>query len=53
MYKILNCSVFGESIINWVKIFNTNFKASILQCGYLSEQYKIYRGCRQGDHIAP
>ena len=32
---------------------NTNFKASILQCGYLSEQFVVQRGCRQGDPIAP
>lgn len=27
-------------------------KASILQFGYLSEQFEVQRGCRQGDPIA-
>lgn len=40
-------------IISWVKILNTNFKAAILQCGYLSDQFDIQRGCRQGDPFVP
>ena len=32
---------------------NTNIKASILQCGYLSEQFEVQRGCSQEDSIAP
>lgn len=44
---------FGKNIISWVKILNTNFKAAILQCGHLSDQFDIQRGCRQGDPIAP
>jgi hypothetical protein len=34
-------------------ILNTYFRASVLQCGFLSEQFDIQRGCRQGDPIAP
>lgn len=40
-------------MITWIKILNTHIKSSILQCGFLSEQFDIYRGCRQGDPIAP
>ena len=39
--------------INWVKILNTNFNACVLQSGFLSKQFIIQRGCRQGDPLAP
>ena len=40
-------------MINWVKILNTNFNACVLQSGFLSKQFLIQRGCRQGDPLAP
>ena len=36
-----------------MKTFNCNIKASIIQCGFLSEPFSIERGCRQGDQLAP
>lgn len=53
IYKALEYFGFGNNIINWIKILNKDFKASVLQCGFLSEQFKIQRGCRQGDPVAP
>jgi hypothetical protein len=53
IYKVLDFFGFGNNIITWVKILNTNIKASIIQCGKLSEQFIVQRGCRQGDPIAP
>jgi exonuclease III len=53
MYKVLNYFGFGKTFIEWIKILNTNFKASVLQYGHLSDQIHIQRGCRQGDPIAP
>lgn len=53
VYKVLDYIGFGENMITWIKILNTHIKSSILQCGFLSEQFDIYRGCRQGDPIAP
>lgn len=53
LYKVLHFFGFGNNIIKWVKILNTNFKASILQSGFLSQQFEIQRGCRQGDPVAP
>ena len=44
---------FGNYIINWVKILNTYFNACVLQSGFLSKQFLIQRGCRQGDPLAP
>jgi hypothetical protein len=53
IYKVLNYFGFEDYIIIWVGILNTNVKASVLQSGFLSEQFDIQRGCRQGDPIAP
>lgn len=53
IYKVLSYFGFGEYIIQWIKILNTNFRACILQSGFLSEQFDIQRGCRQGDPVAP
>lgn len=53
IYKVLNYFGFGKNYIDWIKILNTKFKASVLQCGHLSEQINIQRDCRQGDPIAP
>lgn len=53
IYKVLSYFGFGEYIIQWIKILNTNFRACILQIGFLSEQFDIQRGCRQGDPVAP
>ena len=43
---------FSEDFIQWVKLFNTNIKAYILQCGFLSEEILIERRCRQGDPLS-
>ena len=53
IYKVLQFFGFGNTIIDWVKILNNDFKAAVLQCGFLSEQFNIQRGCRQGDPITP
>ena len=53
VYKVLNYFGFEDYLITWIKILNTNIKASVLQSGFLSEQFDIQRGCRQGDPIAP
>ena len=34
-------------------MFNTDITAYLLQCGHLSREIKINRGCRQGDPISP
>ena len=44
---------FGQNFIKWIITFNTNIFATVLQCGFLSNQISIKRGCRQGDPIAP
>ena len=51
IYQVLKYFGFGENIIQWIKILNTNFHAAILQCGHLSQQFVVQRGCRQGDPV--
>ena len=53
IYKTLEFFGFGKSFINWIKLFNTNIKATIIQCGFLSRFINIERGCRQGGPISP
>lgn len=48
IYKALEYLGFGNNVTNWMKILNKDFRASVLQCGFLSEQFKIQRRCRQG-----
>lgn len=36
-----------------MNILNTSFKPAILQSSYLSDQFSIQRGYRQGDPVAP
>jgi hypothetical protein len=51
-YKLLKYFGFEGNFIQWIKILNTKFRASILKNGFSSEQFDIQRGCRQGDPIA-
>ena len=44
IYKFREYFGFGECIIEWIKILNTKFKASILQSGFFSEQLDVERG---------
>ena len=46
IYKVLKYYGFGGNFIQWIKILNTNFRASVLQSVFLSEQFDIQRGCR-------
>ena len=53
LYNVLRYLGFGESLMKWIKLFNTNIQASVLQCGNLSNFFAIKRGCQQGDPCAP
>ena len=41
IYKILEFFRFGKSFISWIKLFNTDIKAPIIQCGFLSKFINI------------
>lgn len=54
VYKVLVYIFgYGKNLIWWIKILNTKLRASILQSGFLSEQFDIHRGCCQGDPGSP
>ena len=48
-FKFFN---FGDSIIQWIKLFQNKIYSNICQCGKLSKNIYIQRGCRQGDPVA-
>ena len=53
LYSTLALFGFDEAFISWIKLFNNNITAFVLQCGVLSDPIHIGRGCRQGDPISP
>ena len=53
LYKVLTQFSFGADFIRWIKVLNSNIKATVLQAGFLSEFINIKRGYKQGDPIAP
>ena len=53
IYQSLSFLGFPTDIVSWVKLFNNNIKATVTQCGVLSDFIDIEQGCRQGDPIAP
>ena len=53
LYKVLTRFGFGADFIRWIKVFNSNIKATVLQAGFLSKFINMKRVCKQGDPIAP
>ena len=39
---------FGNSFINWIKLFYNDIKSIMIHNGYLSEPFPVQRGVRQG-----
>ena len=52
LYKTLEFFGYSDDFIKWIKLFNTDISAYVVQCGFLSQPIKIGRGCRQGDPIS-
>ena len=50
--KAMKFFSFTENLISWIKLFNTDIQAFVLQCGNLFYSIPIKRGCRQGDPIS-
>ena len=53
LYKTLHKFNFSNGFINWIRTLNNNIWGAVMQCGTLSEFFKIERGCKQGDLISP
>ena len=52
LYDTLVFFGYSKDFIKWIKLFNNNISAFVLQSGFLSEPISIKRGCRQGDPIS-
>ena len=52
IYNVLDFFGFGEKFIEWIKLFNYDITAYIVQCGKLFDKIFVGRGCRQGDPIS-
>ena len=52
IYKTLSFLGFSQNFLKWIKLFNTEIKARVIQSGYLSDPFSIQCGCRQGDPIS-
>jgi hypothetical protein len=53
LWKAMQRFNFGESFIQWVKVFYTDIKSCILCNGGRTDFFDICRGCRQGDPLSP
>ena len=56
LYNVLEYFGFDDKFTNWIKFFNKDIIAYVIQCGILSDPIpikRVKRGCRQGDPIAP
>ena len=51
--KVLKFFNFGTSFQKWISLFYSDISAMVNQGGNLSEQFKVHRGCRQGDPLSP
>ena len=52
LYRVLNSFGYSQYFIKWIKLFNADITAYVLQCGYLSHKISIQQGCRQGNPIS-
>lgn len=51
--KVFKYFNFGPSIITWIKLFQSGAESCIIQNGFMSDSFRLKRGCRQGDPISP
>ena len=53
MLSTLRTMGFGESFVNWVRLFYTNVQSAVNVNGYLSSFFSLSRGVRQGCPLSP
>ena len=53
LIKVLEFFNFGQSLINWIKVFYNDVCSCIHNNGYLSDFFTIKRGVRQGCPLSP
>ena len=53
LIKCLRHFNFGDSFVNWIKLFYANAKSCVSNNGHLSDFFPIQRGVRQGCPLSP
>ena len=53
LFKTLDFLNFGDSFKRWVSVFYNDIKSSVITNGFLTDFFKVERGCRQGDPLSP
>ena len=53
MFKVLSVFNFGPSLTRWIQIFYKNISSTVMNNGYTTAPFKIFRGVRQGDPLSP
>ena len=53
LLDVLHHFNFGDSFIQWIKVFYKNASSSVLNNGYMTEGFQIERGVRQGCPLSP
>lgn len=51
--KVLSIFNFKDSIKCWIQTLYNNAESAVTQNGFISERFKLERGCRQGDPLSP
>ena len=53
LFETLNHFNFGDSFINWIKVFYNGAKSSVINNGHVTDFFPIERGVRQGCPLSP
>ena len=53
LYNVIEAFDFDANFIKWSRLFNTDIRAHVTQCGFWFSPIPVECGCRQGDPIAP
>ena len=53
MSNALSVFNFGPSLIRWIQILYKNISSTVMNNGYTTAPFKIFRGVRQGDPLSP
>ena len=53
MFKALSVFNFGPSLIRWIQIFYKTISSTVMNNGYTTAPFKIFRGVTQGDPLSP